>query len=109
VPVGFAIGVAVALFAGEGRHGNVLGWVVPAVLSLTAPTAAVLLALRAVRDREPAGRTAAVVTVVLLVLTLVALPLLVVSWLGGVLAALVVVVVLSVTARRPRESRSHVP
>lgn len=94
VPVGLALGVAVSLLDGEGNGSSAGGFagLGPAVLSVAAPTAAVILAVRAASAGQPSARVAVAIAWLLLVGTFVVLPIAVISLGAGWIIALVAVV-----------------
>jgi hypothetical protein len=79
-PVGLGLSWVMVVLVGEGTEGlffQVLNAALLLGLALTAPTAAVALAVAAARDGHPTGRLAVVVAVTLLVVTLLGLAVLV--------------------------------
>ncbi len=107
VPAGLVVGLAAALIGGEGP-GGVAGALFLSLLSLAAPTVAVILATQAVRaGQRSAGIALVVAGLLLLVVTFVWLPLLVISvGTGWFIALAVVAAVLAVFGWRSRSKPS---
>jgi hypothetical protein len=80
-PVGLVVGIAMGFMSddGGGGIGQEIGGVLLALLALAFPTAAVYLAVTAVRDGHPSGRAAVGVSGLELVVILVGLPILVIA------------------------------
>lgn len=76
VPIGLAAGLPLAFLLGE-RDVSPAPGLLPGVVALAAPVVAVVLAARTARDGHRSGPAAAVVSGLLLLATLVALPTLV--------------------------------
>lgn len=106
-PVGWFLAVLAGFAWAEAPAGGVATWslgTVPyALLGVIAPTAAVILAIRAARAGERSGRVAVAVSVLLLVGTLVLLGL--DFTLGWIVALVMVVAVLAVFGWRSRHMR----
>lgn len=104
-PLAWALGLLGGLAGGEGAGKGFLPALVGVIgmlVMLAAPTAAVMLASKAVIAQEPASRVVLVVAVLALIATIVALPLLLTSGLGWLVATAVVVAALAVFARTTR-------
>ncbi|HVM65488.1 MAG TPA: hypothetical protein VMU14_11550 [Acidimicrobiales bacterium] len=106
IPVGWMLVLVAGFAGGEGEHaGTALASVLPALVALAAPTAAVLLGVGAARARQRTGWAAAWAAGVLLVATAVLLPVLVISpSIGWGIAVVVVVAVLAFFEWRYRRS-----
>ena len=106
-PVGLFLAVLAGFAWAEAPAGGVATWslgTVPyALLGVIAPTAAVILAIRAARAGERSGRIAVAVSVLLLLGTLVLLGL--DFTLGWIVALVLVVAVLAVFGWRSRHRR----
>ena len=92
VPVAWALGIFLAFLSGEGSArgaGSILVGLLGVAVFAAMPTLAVVLAIRLRRIGHPSGRAAAVVSGLLLALTLL------VTMLVGTLATIVVVIVMA--------------
>jgi len=100
-PVAWAVGLMSGFAGGEGQgegFASALVGVLGMLLMVAAPTAAVMLATDAVLAKQPSSQAVLVVSVLALLATLIALPLLLTSGFGWLIAAGVVVVALAVFA-----------
>jgi hypothetical protein len=100
-PVAWAVGLLSGFAGGEGQGEGVaaaLVGVLGLLIVVAAPTAAVMLATDAVLAEQPSSRAALVVSVLALLVTLIAIPLLLTSGLGWLIAIGAVVVALAVFA-----------
>ena len=108
VPLGLVLGVVIAFLLGEGDQVFLLG-LVPALVSLAAPVAAIVLAARVAQAGQRSGKAAVVVSGLLLVTTLAALPTLIYSFEGFVLVmgALILAGLVAAVGVAVVKSRKH--
>lgn len=97
VPVGLALGIVIAFLLGEDYPVFLLG-LVPALVSLAAPVAAVVLAARAAQAGQRSAKAAVVVSGLLLVAALAVLPTLIYTFEGFVLVMGALILAVLVTA-----------
>lgn len=111
-PVGLLLALVAGFAWAEAPAGGMAPWSLgtapAALLAVTAPTAAVILAIRAARDGERSGRAAVVASVLLLLGILVLLG---VGgfFLGSIIALVLVAAVLGVFGWRSRHKRLPPP
>jgi uncharacterized membrane protein len=109
VPVGLTLGIVIAFLLGEDDSVFLLG-LAPALVSLAAPVAAVVLAARAAQAGQRSAKAAVVVSGLLLVAALAALPTLIYTFEGFVLvigALILAVLVLALGVAVVKSRRRH--